>query len=149
MCAQLTEVCYDTAAGIRLARIRALDAAGAPHWEVMVRRTNTALSLYDRIWTLWSDSYFESVNLDACICSIPVPSSLWALAAEGASSLVSPAISPLPSRSWISYVLQKEKTGLLNNHFEGFAGVILQFYCLTLPKGTEHTDQTGRCSKKL
>lgn len=74
MCAQLTEVCYDTAVGIRLARIRALSAAGAPHWdwarplhEVMVRlqRTHTLHFLYmTRFWlfdpTMFS--YFESLN---------------------------------------------------------------------------------------
>lgn len=65
----------------------------------------------DTILTLWSDDVllFWKCKPDAHICSLPVPSSLWALAAGGASSLVSLAVSPLPSRSWISYVLQKRK----------------------------------------
>lgn len=75
MRAQLTEVCYDTAVGIRLARIKAFNAAGAPHWDwtqplykviVRLQWTNTLLFLYVIRFSLFNQtmfSYFESVNL--------------------------------------------------------------------------------------
>ena len=90
----------------------------ASFWRVLTLNVSLQPARMRMLWhlkQLGSQSWCVCVCVCVCVCSSPVPSSLWAPVAEVASSLVSPAVSPPPSHSWISSVLKRRSKDNRNN----------------------------------